>query len=136
MQDNPFVAIGLPISLFIIMVGMGLSLTLADFKRVGEQPRSVAVGTIAQLALIPLLGFAVAYAFGLGGLLAVGIVLIAALPGGTTSNMLTYLSKGNLALSITLTVIASFATIAPRRFILMKHCNGSRAKAVILAWIS
>ena len=109
MDDNPLVAIGLPVSLFIIMVGMGLSLGAKDFRRIAEQPRGVAVGTFVQLLLIPLLGFGLGWLSG-GGMLAVGVVLVAVLPGGTTSNLLCFLGKANLALSITLTVTASLIT--------------------------
>lgn len=110
MEGNVFIEVGLPISLIIIMIGMGLSLTAADFRRVGEQPKAVAVGTVAQLLLMPIIGFLLAWFWG-GGVLAAGLVLVAVLPGGTTSNLLSYLAKANLALSITLTVIASIATI-------------------------
>ncbi|HEX4878360.1 MAG TPA: bile acid:sodium symporter family protein [Limnobacter sp.] len=110
MLGNSFITIGLPVSLFIIMVGMGLSLTVDDFRRVKQQPRGVVVGTLLQLVAIPALGFAIGGAIG-GGVLAAGIVLVAAMPGGTTSNVLTYLAKANLALSITLTVIASLLTV-------------------------
>lgn len=111
MEANPLISIGLPIALFIIMIGMGLSLTPTDFRRVAEQPRAVVVGTLGQLILIPLLGFAVAAVFS-SGVLAAGLVLVAVCPGGTTSNLICYLARSNLALSITLTVISSFATIA------------------------
>lgn len=109
MDNSPLVAIGLPIALFIIMVGMGLSLTTADFRRVFEQPKSISIGVVGQLLLIPMLGFAIGWGLS-GGIMAAGLVLIAALPGGTTSNLFTYLAKANLALSITLTVIASLVT--------------------------
>lgn len=109
MQDNPLVTTGLPIALMIIMTGMGLSLGAKDFRRIVEQPRGVALGTFVQLILIPALGFALGGFFG-GGILAVGIVLVAILPGGTTSNLLCFLGRANLALSITLTVTASLIT--------------------------
>ncbi len=110
MEGSALTQIGLPLALFIIMVGMGVSLTVADFRRVAEQPKGVAVGTALQLFGIPALGFAIGYFAG-GGMLAVGLVLVAALPGGTTSNVICYLARANLALSITLTVIASLVTI-------------------------
>ena len=110
MQDSALIQIGLPIALFIIMIGMGLSLTPKDFLRVAEQPRGVVLGTAGQLILIPAFGFLVAWAIG-GGPLAAGVVLVALCPGGTTSNLICYLARSNLALSITLTVISSFATI-------------------------
>lgn len=110
MQGSALVTIGLPISLFIIMVGMGLSLTAEDFKEIKREPRAVLVGSLLQFLGMAALGYAVGYAVG-GGLLGATMVLCAVLPGGTTSNILTYLAKGNLALSIALTVIASLVTI-------------------------
>ncbi len=111
MEANPLVTIGLPVALFIIMSGMGLSLAPKDFHRVIEQPRGVAVGTALQLLAVPALGFLIGWMWG-GGIFAAGLVLTACLPGGTTSNVLSYLARANLALSITLTVIASLVTIA------------------------
>lgn len=110
MLGNTYITIGLPVSLFIIMIGMGLSLTLDDFRRVQKQPKGVVVGTVLQLIGVPLLGFAIGGLAG-GGILAAGLVLSAVMPGGTTSNVLTYLARANLALSITLTVIASLLTV-------------------------
>lgn len=111
MEQNPLIEIGLPVSLFIIMMGMGLTLTLADFSREAKAPRGVIIGTLAQLLLLPALGFAVAGMFTLAPAIAVGIVIIAACPGGATSNVIAFLARGNVALSITLTAIASLATI-------------------------
>eukprot|EP01035_Chromulina_nebulosa_P065454 gene65454-89536_t len=110
MLGNTYITIGLPVSLFIIMIGMGLSLTVEDFRRIKEQPKGVIVGTVLQLLGVPLLGFAIGGLFG-GGVMAAGLVLSAVMPGGTTSNVLTYMAKANLALSITLTVIASLLTV-------------------------
>lgn len=118
---NPLIKIGLPIALAIIMVGMGLSLTRQDFQRVAEKPRAVAIGTIGQMLLIPALGFLLAWLFldyFESPMMAVGIVLVSILPGGTTSNLLTYLARANLALSITLTVIASLVTLLTIPFLL------------------
>lgn len=111
MEQNPLIETGLPISLFIIMVGMGLTLTTADFVREAKAPRGVILGSLAQLLLMPLLGFAVAWGLSLPAAIAVGIVIVAASPGGATSNVITFLARGNVALSITLTAIASLATI-------------------------
>lgn len=110
MLGNTYITIGLPVSLFIIMIGMGLSLTVEDFRRIKEQPKGVIVGTVLQLVGVPMLGFAIGGLFG-GGVMAAGLVLSAVMPGGTTSNVLTYMAKANLALSITLTVIASLLTV-------------------------
>lgn len=111
MIDNPLIETGLPIALMIIMAGMGLTLTVADFRRVFVFPRAMLVGTGAQILLIPLLAFALVELLGPEPAIAVGLVIIAACPGGTTSNVFTFLAGGNVALSIVLTVIASLITI-------------------------
>lgn len=111
MVTSPLISIGLPISLFIIMVGIGLTLTLRDFGQVTRNPRSIVVGTIAQILLMPLVAFAIAPFLGLAPALAVGLVIIAACPGGTTSNLFVLLARGHIALSILLTVSASLITI-------------------------
>lgn len=111
MEQNPLIEIGLPISLMIIMAGMGLTLTLGNFRDVLAQPRALLVGTAAQIVLIPALAFALIELMGLSPLIAVGLVVVAACPGGTTSNVFTFLARGNVALSILLTVIASLITI-------------------------
>jgi bile acid:Na+ symporter, BASS family len=110
MENSALVTMGLPISLSIIMVGMGLSLKLEDFKEIQREPKSVLVGSLLQFIGMALIGFGLGYAVG-GGLLGATMVLCAVLPGGTTSNVLTYLAKANLALSIALTLIASLVTI-------------------------
>ncbi len=104
-------AIFLPLALFIIMLGMGLSLTLDDFKRVLVEPKAVIIGLIAQLIFLPLVGYLLASVFSLSPELAVGVMILTACPGGSTSNLITYLIKGNVALSITLTAISSLITI-------------------------
>lgn len=104
----------LAISLFIIMAGMGLSLAVQDFKRVVEYPKAALVGMFSQLMLLPGIAFMIAYMLEVPPVVAIGIMLIASCPGGATSNMISYLAKGDLALSISLTAIASllsFVTI-------------------------
>lgn len=88
-----------------------MGLTLNDFKRVTLESKSVILGLIAQLVLLPMVGFLVALVFPLTPELAVGLVILTACPGGATSNMITYLVKGNVALSITLTAISSLVTV-------------------------
>ncbi len=112
MEQSPFLQIGLPVSLMIIMAGMGLTLTSADFRRVFVLPRAMLIGTVAQIVLIPALAFALAETMALEPAIAVGLVVIAACPGGATSNIFAFLAKANVALSITLTVIATLITIA------------------------
>jgi len=110
-QGNALIQIGLPISLFIIMVGVGLTLRPRDFHNVVYYPRTLIFGTIAQIVLLPAIGFGLAYALKLPPAIAVGLVIIAACPGGTTSNVFAFLAKGNLALSILMTAAASLITV-------------------------
>lgn len=101
----------LPISLIIIMLGMGLSLVRDDFARILKEPRAVAVGVFCQMLVLPAVALALVFLFGLPGELGVGLMILAFCPGGATSNMLSYLSRGDVALSITLTAIVS--VVAP-----------------------
>ena len=111
MDQSPLIEIGLPIALAIIMVGIGLSLTKEDFAVQARSPWATIVGLVAQLILVPLVGIGVTMIFDLTPLLALGVILVAASPGGATSNLITYLARGNVALSIILTAIASVAVI-------------------------
>lgn len=111
MEANFLTDIFLPLALFIIMLGMGLSLTLEDFKRVVLYPQAVGIGLVAQLIVLPIIGFAIASLFPLEPELAVGVMILAACPGGPTSNLLTFLAGGDVALSVTLTAISSLITV-------------------------
>lgn len=111
MESNFLTAVFLPLALFIIMTSMGMGLTLKDFRRVTVEPQGVILGLIAQLLILPAVGFLIASIFSLPPELAVGLIIIAACPGGSTSNMITYLIKGNVALSIALTAFSSFITV-------------------------
>ena len=101
----------LPVSLGIIMLGMGMTLVPADFSRVLRYPKSVLIGLTNQLVFLPAIGFALALAFDLNPVMAVGLMVLAACPGGATSNLITQVSKGNIALSVTLTAFASVMSI-------------------------
>ena len=107
----------LNISVAIIMLGMGLSLTIADFIRIKEEPKAVALGLVNQLILLPLIGFGLVLALGLEGQYAVGLMLIAACPGGATSNLISNLAKGDIGLSVTLTAFSSVITVLTIPFI-------------------
>nr|WP_262498917.1 bile acid:sodium symporter family protein [Pseudomonas sp. WS 5011] len=101
----------LPIALGIIMLGLGLSLTLADFTRVVKFPKPVLIGLSCQLLLLPVVCFFLAKAFGLAPALAVGLMLLAASPGGTTANLYSHLAHGDVALNITLTAVNSVIAV-------------------------
>ena len=91
--------------LMIVMFGMGLTMKLGDFAVVFRQPRDVIVGCLAQFIVMPLLAFGLGRVFGLSDELLVGVVLVGTCPGGTSSNVITYLSKGDTALSVGMTSI-------------------------------
>ena len=101
----------IPICLFLIMMGMGLTLIANDFKRVLKYPKAVGIGLTNQLLLLPIIGFALANIMPLEPEYAVGVMLLVLCPGGTTSNLFTYLAKGDVALSVTMTAIASIITV-------------------------
>jgi len=111
MESNFLTAIFLPLALFVIMFGMGLGLTPRDFLRVAIEPKAMLLGLAAQLVALPILGFILAQAFPLSPELAVGVMILAACPGGPTSNSIAYLLRGNVALSIGLTAISSLVTV-------------------------
>lgn len=101
----------IPICLFLIMMGMGLSLVVNDFKRVVKFPKAMSIGLVNQLIMLPIIGFALANIMPLRPEYAVGVMLLVLCPGGTTSNLFTYLAKGDVALSVTMTAIASVITV-------------------------
>lgn len=107
MNDSVLISVGLPIALAIIMFGLGLTLTTGDFRRIGRSPRAVAVALVIQILVLPVVAFGLVLAFDLDPLLAVGVMLLAASPGGTTANLLSHLFRGDVALNVTLTAINS-----------------------------
>ncbi len=107
MTDSTLITVGLPIALAIIMFGLGLSLTPTDFRRVARTPRAVAVALGLQVLVLPLVAFGLVVAFDVDPLLAVGVMLLAASPGGTTANLFSHLFRGDVALNVTLTAINS-----------------------------
>ena len=110
-MDNVLLDIGLPIVLAFVMVGIGLTLTIADFDRQRKTPKPLVVGVIGITIVVPLIAYGIAILLDLPAELAIGVVLLGATAGGTTSNVMTYLAGGNTALSLVLTVVANLATI-------------------------
>lgn len=111
METNFITDLLLPLSLFIIMLGMGMTLTISDFKQVVLFPKAVILGLVGQMIMLPLIGFVLVKLFNVDAMIAVGVMIIAACPGGTTSNLISHLAKGDTALSITLTAISSLLTV-------------------------
>ncbi len=101
----------LPLLLAIIMFGMGMSLTLNDFKRLLIRPKPVILGLFAQLIFMPLVAVAIIFIFALPPILAIGVVILASCPGGTSSNLICHIARANLALSITLTAFTTLICI-------------------------
>ncbi|MDH4058195.1 MAG: bile acid:sodium symporter family protein [Cyclobacteriaceae bacterium] len=111
MQATVLTEIFLPLALGVIMLGMGLSLTIEDFKRLALFPKATFVGLFCQLILLPAVAFLILKLIQLPPELAVGVMLLAFCPGGATSNLLSNLARADVALSITLTAIASMITV-------------------------
>ena len=101
----------IPVMLGVIMLGMGLTLTVADFRRVAKMPRAVFAGVVLQFTVMPLSGAALAGVFGLSNGLAVGLILVACCPGGTASNVIAYMARANVALSVSMTMASTLVAI-------------------------
>jgi BASS family bile acid:Na+ symporter len=102
--------VALPIAIILIMTGVGLSLTPADFKRVIKQPKAFFVGAICQMLILPAIAIAVIALTGLEGELAIGLFILSLCPGGATSNLYSYLAKADVGLSVSLTAVIGFIT--------------------------
>lgn len=118
MQDGNIVTqVFLPISLAFIMLTLGLALRIADFKRVAVQPKDFVIGAASQMVLLPLVAFGLIHLWPMEPTLAVGIMILAACPGGVTSNLLTHLARGDTALSVSLTAVISVVSVFTLPFI-------------------
>lgn len=116
MDDSAKIYLG--IALMIVMIGMGLSLTLQDFKRIVLYPKAILIGMFNQLILLPLVAYLLIFLFNVRPELAIGLMVLAACPGGPTSNLITHLCKGDTALSVSLTAVSSILTLFTIPFIL------------------
>lgn len=105
--SGPWIVWGLA----VIMLGMGLTLTIDDFRSVLRMPRAVILGFVAQFTIMPGLGWAMGRVFGLETPFAVGLILVACCPGGTASNVVTYLARANVCLSVVMTMCSTFAAV-------------------------
>lgn len=111
MQSSLLTSVLLPLALGSVMLGMGLGLVPDDFRRIGRDPKAAVVGTLAQLVLLPLIGALLVWALPMPAPIAVGLMVLAICPGGPSSNLITYLAKGDVALSVSLTAISSLITV-------------------------
>ncbi|MEM9973159.1 MAG: bile acid:sodium symporter [Pseudomonadota bacterium] len=113
----------LALMIFVIMLGMGASLTPRDFYLALRRPYGLAIGVISQYGFMPLIGFALAAFLTLPEAIAAGVLIMACMPGGTTSNIFTYFSKGNLALSVLMTVTSTVAGVILIPLILVAYAT-------------
>lgn len=111
MQGDLVSTILLPASLAFIMFSLGLGLTLPDFARIVRQPRALLVGVLCHFVLLPLVCFAMVKLAGISGAFAIGFMILASCPTGSTSNLLTYIARGDVALALSFTAVASVLTI-------------------------
>ena len=109
----------LPIALAFIMLSLGLGLTVGDFARVAKRPRDFLVGAVSQVVLLPAVAFGLVSLWSLPPELALGVMIIAAAPGGVTSNLLTAFGRGDVALSISLTAVISLLSVVTIPFIVV-----------------
>ena len=107
----------------VIMLGMGASLTPRDFYLALKRPSGLAIGLISQYGIMPLLGFALVLVLAVSDTIAIGILIMACMPGGTTSNIFTYFSRGNLALSVLMTVASTLAGVIMIPIILVVYAT-------------
>ena len=110
-MGSALTSIGLPVALGIIMFGLGLSLTPGDFARVAKQPKAVIIALVCQLLILPALCLGLVVLFQLPPVLAVGMMLLAASPGGTTANLYSHLFRGDVALNVSLTAVNSVIAV-------------------------
>ncbi len=101
----------LPMAIAIIMVGLGLSLTPADFKRIIQYPKAMIIGLVTQMVILPLICLLIAQYFELSPVLAVGLMLLAAAPGGPSANLYSHMAGGDVALNVSLTALNSILSI-------------------------
>ena len=112
-MDHAYVTdIVIPVVLVLVMAGLGLGLTPRDFDQLLDQPKPTAVGVFVLILVVPVMGFGIAWALRLSEHLAVGTIIIASCPGGTASNIFTLLAKGNVALSLALTLLGGLIALA------------------------
>ena len=111
MNSGIFSDILLPVTIAIITLGLGLSITVEDLRKIFYNPKGISIGLLSQLILLPVIAFAIAIVTKLPSEYAVGLILIASCPGGATSNLVNYMIRNNVALSLSITVVNGLITI-------------------------
>ena len=132
-DSNIIIDVVLPLGLAFIMFSLGLSLSIEDFLLVLNEPKAFAIGIFNQLIILPITGFSITYLVGLEGEIAVGLMILACCPGGVTSNILTKIAKGDVALSISYTAVVSVITVITLPLIIgfsMDHFMGTTSPEI------
>jgi BASS family bile acid:Na+ symporter len=111
MEQSLLTRVFLPVAIVVIMFGLGLTLAIQDFARIARYPRAAALGLTFQLVALPIVAYAIVGAFGMPPALGMGLMILALSPAGSTSNMITFLAKGDVALAVTLTALTSIVTV-------------------------
>lgn len=111
MQSSLLTTVLLPIALAVVMLGMGLGLVPEDFRRILREPKAVTAGTLCQVVALPLIALLIVRVVPTPPVIAVGLIVLALCPGGPSSNLITYLARGDVALSVTLTALSSLITV-------------------------
>ncbi len=132
-DSNIIIDIVLPLGLAFIMFSLGLGLSIEDFLLVLNEPKAFGIGIFNQMIILPIIGFSISYLAGLEGEIAVGLMILACCPGGVTSNILTKLAKGDVALSISYTAVISVLSVITLPLIIgfsMDHFMGAKSPEI------
>jgi len=127
----------MPLCIVLIMYGLGLSLTVADFRRVWTNPKVISIGIALQIIGFPIIGFVYGYVLCLDPIMAMSVMLLCACPGGAITNLVSYVSKGDAALSVSLTAVNSFITVMTIPIVVtfsLGHFLGAETAAQVTVW--
>ncbi len=133
MQESILTTLVLPIALAMIMLGLGLSLKSDDFLRIFKYPKAVTIGLIGQLVILPIIALAIVKVIPMPPAIAVGLIILALCPCGPSSNMITYLAGGDVALAVTLTVFSSMITVFTIPLFASMAVNSFLGKSAVVA---
>lgn len=137
MEESILTTFIMPLCIVLIMYGLGLSLTVADFRRVWTNPKVMSIGIILQIIGFPALGFVVCCILRLEPVLAASVMLLCACPGGAITNLVSFVSKGDAALSVSLTAVNSFITVMTIPIVVtlsLGYFLGAEAAAQVRVW--
>jgi len=132
MSENFFSDILLPITLAVITLGMGLAIESKDFAGIFRQPKAIITGLLSQMFILPLIAFIISYFSGMDPIYKVGLIIIAACPGGATSNLVNFMLNGNVALSLSITLVNSLLTLITIPFVVRTGLEFYLGKSAVI----